>query len=64
MGAWLTSLHAWSKRLVPFSGGILIGVAIFWVLPEMAEALTWMNAFVWIEARGRAPMLDLSIFRN
>ncbi len=27
-GVWLTSLHAWSKRLVPFSGGILIGVAI------------------------------------
>ena len=48
-GVWLTSLHAWSKRLVPFSGGILIGVAIFWVLPEMADALL-MNALVWIAA--------------
>lgn len=49
-GVWLTSLHAWSKRLVPFSGGILIGVAIFWVLPEMADALSWMNALLWIAA--------------
>jgi len=49
-GVWLTSLHAWSKRLVPFSGGILIGVAIFWVLPEMADALSWMNALIWIAA--------------
>jgi len=49
-GVWLTSLHTWSRRLVPFSGGILIGVAIFWVLPEMADALNWMNAFLWIAA--------------
>jgi zinc and cadmium transporter len=35
---------------VPFSGGILIGVALFWVLPEMADALSWMNALVWIAA--------------
>ncbi len=49
-GVWLTSLHAWSKRLVPFSGGILIGVAIFWVLPEMADALSWFSAAVWIAA--------------
>jgi len=49
-GVWLTSLHVWSKRLVPFSGGILIGVALFWVLPEIAEALSWFSAFVWIAA--------------
>lgn len=35
---------------MPFSGGILIGVAIFWVLPEMADALSWMSAAVWIAA--------------
>src|SRR6185312_8035718 len=27
-----------------------MGVAIFWVLPEMADALSWMNALVWIAA--------------
>ena len=27
--------------MVPFSGGVLIGVALFWVLPEMAEFFGW-----------------------
>src|SRR5258707_1177788 len=33
-GVWLTSMDVWSRRLVPFSGGLLMGVAVFWVLPE------------------------------
>jgi zinc and cadmium transporter len=49
-GVWLTSLHSWSRRLVPFSGGILIGVALFWVLPEMADYLSWVQALAWIAA--------------
>jgi zinc and cadmium transporter len=49
-GVWLTSLHAWSRRLVPFGGGVLMGVAIFWVLPEMAEYLRWRGALGWILA--------------
>jgi zinc and cadmium transporter len=36
--------------LVPFSGGALIGIAIFWVLPEMAEYFRWPMALVWIAA--------------
>jgi len=47
-GVWLTSLHVWSRRLVPFSGGLLIGVALFWVMPEMATFLNWPNALAWI----------------
>jgi zinc transporter ZupT len=46
-GVWLTSLRAWSRRLVPFSGGLLIGVALFWVLPEMAQFFNWINALAW-----------------
>lgn len=49
-GVWLTSLHVWSRRLVPFSGGLLVGVAVFWVLPEMAEFINWINALAWIAA--------------
>lgn len=47
-GVWLTSLHALSRRLVPFGGGVLMGVAVFWVLPEMAESLHWSSALLWI----------------
>ena len=49
-GVWLTSLRSLSRRLVPFAGGVLIGVAVFWVLPEMAEFLKWPGALSWIMA--------------
>ena len=49
-GVWLTSLHSLSRRIVPFSGGILIGVALFWVLPEMADFFRWPAALTWIAA--------------
>lgn len=51
-GVWLTSIHSWSRRLVPFSGGLLIGVSLFWVLPEMASFFNWFNALAWITAGG------------
>jgi zinc transporter ZupT len=49
-GVWLTSIHGISRRMVPFSGGILIGVALFWVTPEMAESLGWNAALAWTAA--------------
>ncbi len=33
---------------MPFGGGILLGVALFWLLPEMAEVLGWPAAAAWI----------------
>src|SRR5262249_47717233 len=33
--------------MVPFSGGVLVGVALFWVLPETAESLRWPGALAW-----------------
>ena len=49
-GVWLTSLHALSRRLVPLAGVALVGVAVFWVLPEMAEFLRWPAALAAITA--------------
>src|SRR5271156_1660260 len=43
-GVWLESIGTLSRRMVPFGGGVLIGVALFWVLPEMAEFLGWPGA--------------------
>lgn len=34
--------------MVPFGGGILVGVALFWVLPEMAEFWNWTVALAWV----------------
>ena len=47
-GVWLTGFANLSRRLVPFGGGVLIGVAFFWVLPEMAAFLRWQGALLWI----------------
>lgn len=48
-GVWLTSHQGWTRRLVPFGGGALVGVALFWVLPEMAAALG-PQAILWLAA--------------
>lgn len=47
-GVWLTTFHDLTRRLVPFGGGTLVGVALFWVLPEMAKTLAWPQAFLWM----------------
>jgi zinc transporter ZupT len=47
-GVWLTTFHSMARRLVPFSGGILVGVAVFWMLPEMADFFHWPRAVAWI----------------
>jgi zinc transporter ZupT len=37
-----------SGTLAPFGGGVLMGVAVFWVLPEMAAFFRWPAALAWI----------------
>lgn len=47
-GVWLSSVHAIARRMVPFGGGILMGVALLWVLPEMAAFWNWPVAVAWV----------------
>jgi zinc transporter ZupT len=47
-GVWVSSMAWLSRRLVPFGGGVLFGVAVFWVLPEMAQAFRWAGAVAWL----------------
>jgi len=47
-GVWLTSISSLARPLVPFGGGTLLGVGIFWVLPEMAETLALQGALLWL----------------
>jgi zinc transporter ZupT len=49
-GVGLVSLHALSRWMVPFSGGVLVGVALFWMLPEMATEFGWAVAIAWTAA--------------
>ena len=49
-GVLLESVQRLSRRMVPFGGGVLIGVALFWVLPEMADFFRWPGAVAWMAA--------------
>lgn len=42
-----TPLH---KRLLPWTGGVLIGVSLFWVVPDLAHDAGWPLALAGISA--------------
>lgn len=41
LGLWLGAARARAPMVVPFSAGVLLGVALFGLFPEMAGALGW-----------------------
>ena len=43
-GVRLGGMPDLSRRILPFSGGLLIGVAGFWILPEIAMHFGWPGA--------------------
>src|SRR5689334_2830086 len=42
LGVWLTGAHGNARRLVSFSGGLLLGVAVFGLLPEVGNQIGWI----------------------
>lgn len=50
LGVRLDAAPRISRRVVPFSAGLLVGVAVFFLLPELAEALNWRIALAWFAA--------------
>lgn len=36
-GVWLSGLPEVSRRVIPFSGLLLVTLSLFWILPELAE---------------------------
>lgn len=40
-GIWLAEMPRLARRVVPFSGGLVVGVALFWMLPEIAAESGW-----------------------
>jgi zinc transporter ZupT len=41
LGIWLTGLRQRARTVVPFSAGVLLGVALFGLVPELASELGW-----------------------
>ena len=42
LGLWLTGMRRRAQVVVPFSAGVLLGVAVFGLVPELAIELGWM----------------------
>jgi len=42
LGLWLTGAHRRSRFLVPFSAGVLLGVALFGLMPELMIEIGWL----------------------
>jgi zinc transporter ZupT len=42
LGLWLTGLRKSVRVVVPFSAGVLLGVAVFGLLPELAQEAGWL----------------------
>jgi len=53
-GVSLSAIHSISRGLVAFGGGVLVGVAAFWVMPELAVFFGWPGALAWVGAGGLA----------
>ena len=49
-GLRLVAAPSFGRRMVPFSGGVLLGVAGFWVMPEMALVFGWPRVVLWVAA--------------
>lgn len=43
-GIWLGGRRQSPPSLIPLSGGVLVGVSLFWMLPEVAGRLGWAPA--------------------
>jgi zinc transporter ZupT len=41
LGIWMTGLRERARAVVPFSAGILLGVALFGLVPELATEIGW-----------------------
>src|ERR1017187_5944956 len=41
LGIWLTGLRQRARAVVPFSAGVLLGVALFGLVPELASEIGW-----------------------
>jgi len=41
LGVWMTGMRSRMAAVLPFSAGVLIGVALFGLLPELAQDSSW-----------------------
>jgi zinc transporter ZupT len=58
VGIWLTGMRRRARVVVPFSAGVLIGVALFGLVPELASDLGWARVLA-LAGAGYAALLGI-----
>jgi zinc transporter ZupT len=53
-GVFMGQSRALSSPLAAAGGGLLFGIAVFWLIPEIAETSGWTGAFILATAAGSA----------
>src|SRR5260370_17205158 len=48
LGLWLEELPRASRKVLPWSGVVLIAIAALGVLPEVAQSYGWLRATLWV----------------
>jgi zinc transporter ZupT len=48
VGVFLATVPRLSRHIVPFSGALLLAIALFWTLPELGQEFGWLNAVAWL----------------
>ena len=46
LGLWLTGLRHKARVVLPFSAGVLLGVAVFGLVPELAAEMGWATSLL------------------
>lgn len=46
LGLWLTGMRRRARAVVPFSAGVLLGVALFGLVPELAVEVGWTTSLL------------------
>ena len=56
IGLFLTGIHRSARMVGSFSGGLLLGVALFGLLPQVVSEISWMTAAI-LSAAGYALLM-------
>jgi zinc transporter ZupT len=64
LGLWLTGMRRRARVVVPFSAGVLLGVAIFGLMPELAAELGWIvSGLLFAGGYGALLLVDRYVYK-
>ena len=64
LGIWLTGLRQRTRAVVPLSAGVLVGVALFGLVPELATEIGWpVSVLLFAAGYGALLLVNRYVYR-